>query len=475
MSINYAELEKIVYELKDFIIGSICKKITQYNRNALVLEFRKENKEKSLLIYIDAKNTFTGLTSYWYSAPKNPFHFTGAARKYLADSIVSDFYSEKNDRILHIVFNEYRIIAELLGKNGNIFLVDSANKILAVLHNRTGEKRMEKEGALYIAPSSCTQKEFSIRKEFSENDGKLLINKITDFYLKRLALEKLILEKNAVTMQINKKKQYLENLIDELQNTDESIYKETADTILENINNFKSIKDKLKLKPIEGKSASDNAQYFYDIYKKQIRKKTLLNEYIDSVKNKINNLEKKENTIAITIEKVEKDQLNAFRVLQTRESKSDESSLKTLKSKESIKGKSNINISEENSTLYNILKIDNGKKIVYGKSASGNNEILKKFGRGNFWWFHTRDYQGPFVILLNENLTQEDIKIASTFALHFSKGKNSGRASVIYTRCKYVKTIPKILGKVTYTQEKEYFAIDDPLLIKRIIEKNEEI
>ncbi|MEJ5273437.1 MAG: hypothetical protein WH035_04860, partial [Spirochaetota bacterium] len=168
------------------------------------------------------------------------------------------------------------------------------------------------------------------------------------------------------------------------------------------------------------------------------------------------NLTKKIEILNESKKKVESGELNPYKVL----SKDDENKEK----------KNSIKITKENGSLYDFVTLDNGKKLVWGKSSAGNNEILKKFGKGNFWWFHVRDYQGPFVIILDENISSEDIKVASTFALHFSKGKNAGKASVIYTRCKYVKTIPKILGKVIYSKEKEVIAVDDPNLIKKMLE-----
>jgi predicted ribosome quality control (RQC) complex YloA/Tae2 family protein len=460
MSINYAELEKIVSELKDFIIGSNCKKITQYSKNALTIEFRKQNKDLSIIIFIDPKNTFLGTGNFWHKAPKNPYHFTMVARKYLDGLTVKDFYSEKNDRILYFVFDNFKIIAELLGKNGNIFLINNENNILSVLHNRSGEKRIEKEGNKYIGLGSKTQKEFSIREEFNLNPQITFTEKITNFYLKKLSVEKIESEITLIRNELIKKNQYLESLVEELENVNPFSYKETADLILQNLNDINKIKEKLKIKYIENKTAVENAQYFYELYKKQLRKKEQLTQFINNFKSQIEELNKKIEILNENKKKVENNEINPYKIL----SKEDE-----------IKeGKLNQQIKKEKSSLYNIITLENGKKLVFGKSSIGNNEILKKFGKGNFWWFHVRDYQGPFIILLDENLTNDDIKIASTFAIHFSKGKNAGKSSVIYTRCKYVKPIPKILGKVTYSKEKEILAIDEPNLIKKLIESNQE-
>ncbi len=458
MSINYCELEKIVLDLKDFIIGSTIKKITQYNKNALIIEFRKQNKDLDLFLFIDSKYTFLGVCNFWGTAPKNPYHFTVVARKYLSNLVVIDFYSEKNDRILHIKFEQYQIIAELTGKNGNIFLVDKDNKILAVLRNRIGEKRIEKAGQRYIALGSKTQKEFTIREIFLKDPKIAFIKAVTDYYLKELATDKIVNQKKILENELKRKNQYLEKLNIEFDGIDENIYKQTADLIIENINNIDSVKDKLKLKLDEGKTASENAQYFYQLYKKQIRKKRQLQEFINSVKYKINRIINEISILKRTLLELENGQINAENILR--------SNFDFDKSKEEF---SKI----ESNPLYSIIKTENGKKIVIGKSAAGNNEILKKFGKGNFWWFHIRDFQGPFVILMDQNLTPQEIKICGALALHFSKAKNSGKASVIYTKCKYVKPIPKTIGNATYSKEREIIAFSDSNLIKKLFEINE--
>ncbi|MEJ5274047.1 MAG: NFACT family protein, partial [Spirochaetota bacterium] len=284
MSINYAELEKIVEELKDFVIGSICKKVTQYSKNSLTIELRKNNKDLSIIVFIDPKNTFIGIGNFWQAAPKNPYHLTMVARKYLNGLIIKDFFNEKNDRILYLVFDNFKIIAELLGKNGNIFLVDNEDRILSVLHNRVGEKRIEKEGQKYTPLGSKTQKEFSIRNFFQINPEISFCKKITDYYLKQICIDKLDKEIFNIRSEIVKKNQFLEKLKDDLENSDPLIYKETADMILQNINNIEQIKDNLKIRYIQNKSASENAQYFYDLYKKQLRKKEQLSQFIKTIK-----------------------------------------------------------------------------------------------------------------------------------------------------------------------------------------------
>ncbi len=462
MSINYSELEKIVSELRDFIIGCFIKNITQYTSNAITIEFRKQAREISLIFYIDPKNTFLGNCYFWDHAPKNPYHFTSVARKHLLGLLVQDFYSEKNDRILHIKFEDYEIIAEFLGKNGNIFLINSDNRILAVLHNRAGEKRVEQTGQTYISLGTKTQKEFSIREQFDLNDSKSLVAQITEYYLKNLAIERILQEKRRLENDIQKKTQLYEKLNEEYKDIDEKLYKETADLLIENINNIDSVADKIKLKIDKNKSISENAQYFYDLYKKQIRKKKQLNEYLSSLKITIDKLYNDIEDLNLKIKKTEIGEIDPIKILK----KEDENKLH--KNKEKTKSK------VENSSLYNILITENGKRIIYGKTSSGNNEILKKFGKGNFWWFHVRDFQGPFVILQDDNLTLDDIKIASTIAVHFSKGKNAGKVSVIYTRCKYVKTIPKAIGKVIYFNEKEILTEDNPQIIKKILIKTKD-
>jgi predicted ribosome quality control (RQC) complex YloA/Tae2 family protein len=97
-------------------------------------------------------------------------------------------------------------------------------------------------------------------------------------------------------------------------------------------------------------------------------------------------------------------------------------------------------------------------RIIVGRTASENDELLRRKVRGNDWWFHARDWPGAYVFVKappNKSLPLEVMLDAAMLAVHFSKGKGSGQGDVYYTRVKYLRRAKGAKkGTVLPTQEK---------------------
>lgn len=96
--------------------------------------------------------------------------------------------------------------------------------------------------------------------------------------------------------------------------------------------------------------------------------------------------------------------------------------------------------------------------ILVGRNAKENDELLRKWAKGNDWWLHTRDVPGGYVIIKNiagKTIPLETLLDAGNLAILFSKAKESGSADLYYTQVKYLKR-PKGAkrGLVLPTQEK---------------------
>ncbi len=80
-----------------------------------------------------------------------------------------------------------------------------------------------------------------------------------------------------------------------------------------------------------------------------------------------------------------------------------------------------------------------GHEIWVGKNDEGNDTLTMKLARGNDLFFHLEASPGSHVILRvegSEEPPQEALLDASELAVHFSKGRAAGRASVHIARCK---------------------------------------
>ena len=57
----------------------------------------------------------------------------------------------------------------------------------------------------------------------------------------------------------------------------------------------------------------------------------------------------------------------------------------------------------------------------------------------NDMWFHVKDMPGSHVVVHSEELNEYTIRLASTIAAYFSKGKHSSSVPVNYTQIKTLK------------------------------------
>ena len=94
-----------------------------------------------------------------------------------------------------------------------------------------------------------------------------------------------------------------------------------------------------------------------------------------------------------------------------------------------------------------------GKTILVGRNASGNDEVSTHVARGRDMWLHAKDWAGSHVLLRlerGEEPKQADLLDAAMLAAHFSKGARDTLIDVTYTRAKHVRK-PKgyPVGRVT--------------------------
>lgn len=99
-----------------------------------------------------------------------------------------------------------------------------------------------------------------------------------------------------------------------------------------------------------------------------------------------------------------------------------------------------------------------GFRLLVGRNARENDQLLRRGTRGNDWWLHTRDHPGGFVFIRNragKSIPLEVLLDAGNLAVFFSKARSAGKADLYYTQVKYLRRAkdgPQ--GLVLPTQEK---------------------
>ncbi len=116
-----------------------------------------------------------------------------------------------------------------------------------------------------------------------------------------------------------------------------------------------------------------------------------------------------------------------------------------------------------------------GFEILAGRNSRENDELLRRYTRGNDLWLHTRDYAGGYVFIKSKkdkSIPLEVLLDAANLAVHYSKAKAGGKASLYYTHVKYLRRVKDgRQGLVIPTCEKNLDITLDEDRVKSLLSK----
>ncbi len=113
---------------------------------------------------------------------------------------------------------------------------------------------------------------------------------------------------------------------------------------------------------------------------------------------------------------------------------------------------------KEKTKPFREILLPSGKTLLIGKNSMENEILSLKVANPWDLWFHTKEIPGSHVILRlekNEIPDEEDIETAASAAVFYSKGRESGKVKVDFTRAENLKKPPGTpTGFVIYKNEK---------------------
>jgi predicted ribosome quality control (RQC) complex YloA/Tae2 family protein len=113
-----------------------------------------------------------------------------------------------------------------------------------------------------------------------------------------------------------------------------------------------------------------------------------------------------------------------------------------------------------------------GFRILVGRTAAENDELLRRHVRGNDWWLHTRDVPGAYVFvktLPGKSVPLDTLLDAGNLAVFYSKARAAGRAELYYTQAKYLRRAKgENPGTVLPSHEKNLSVRLDPKRLDRL-------
>lgn len=132
MALDGLYLRALIKELKDTLINTRVDKITQPEKDEIILSFKINRKNVRLLLSANASYPRVNFIDYTKESPMKAPVFCMVLRKYLNTAVVKDIRQLNNDRVMMIDFESsdelgfnsiYTLMVEIMGRHSNITLV----------------------------------------------------------------------------------------------------------------------------------------------------------------------------------------------------------------------------------------------------------------------------------------------------------------------------------------------------------------
>ena len=499
---------KFFYEENaDFFNSGVIQKIQMPTRYEILFYIRNNGENRKLYININPKYPhlcfIKDKEDYSIKIPKTPPMFCMQLRKYLEGAKIIKACLIPYDRILEFHFStvdefgiNYSICLsiELMGRYSNVILYNKkTGLIIGSAHNVSADKSQEREiygGIKYIYPKKQEKSDilktslaaFLEKKEdipnnfyyfskpyfeflnlYAKNDEKLFAvlqnavfekDKIKAFWgtdnknfneiifsnFSKIVNDDLMKGlKNKLSKIIKNKIKGFDKIINEMPDISKfERYKKSGDLIFQYIYliekgakkvNFEGFEIKLD----ENLTAAENAQKYYKLYSKLKAAKE-----VQEKRSKEAEIQKK----------------HYEEVLFSVENASNLATLSEIEEELTIKQNEKTEKPKIEAVEYK------GFEILIGKNNKQNDFIIRKLSQSEDIWLHAYNCPSSHCLIKTQNgrktPSEEIVFYAAKLVKENSPLKNSKKASIIYTKRKYIKRPPETpLGYVTYEFEKE--------------------
>lgn len=464
MSLNCNEINVILDELD--LEGSFIQDIVQPGFDSLALFTYKNSTPKTVFICVAQKSCRINETRKKITKNEKPLRFMEFLKSKIRGAKIISCRQLGFERVIKMELThggeQFILYVRLWSNAGNVILCNSENVVLDSMFRRpnkdeiTGgtfsvpELKNEKNGAdfpvrdfselqeEYESSSGAAYKKFS---ELSFNEKvELFYSEHADSLSRSALLEK---AEKWFTEHLTKLESALEKLEQKKTEFSRSAQKKhQGDLIMSNASSIKPGARFLECVDYETggtvqiridpeKNAFENAQAYYELYKKESSGLSQLEQDIELTKDKIARLQKEYAAI--------QNESNPVKIEQMLR--------KDIKPKQ-----------QEKKTIPGLSFVVSGWHILVGRDANENDELLRRHVRGSDMWFHTRDCPGGYVFVKyrsGKTIPLEIMIDAGNLAVYYSKARKNGQADLYYTQVKFLrraKNGPK--GLVLPTQEK---------------------
>ncbi len=435
MSLNFREIDLILNELD--LPGSRIDKIHQPDRFSLFLETYSARRKQYILICLEQGAVRINRIHDKPVFPDFPFRFTQLLRSRIKGGKIISAHQPSGERMIQIQIL-YRgeinnLWIRLWSGNPNMILTDSTDKIIDVFFRRP--KKKENAGELFKPDFSLIKGSLKSQKTIRDYNGSDDFNSFIELHYSESHDNRTLEKKRELLLKnISKKEIKIQSHLQKLNTRKHRFsqwneFKELGELISSNLyrvkKSMKSIEVEdyfndgyariIELQP--ELTPRQNCDRYFDTYKKYKQGLSLTLDEISLQEKQLKDLQEKSIIISTCQDPLELEQFDP------------PSPSKADKKKKPKTG---------------LLFRSNGFNILVGRNSKENDQLLRKYVRGNDLWLHVRDYSGGYIFIKtikSKTIPLETLLDAANLALLYSAKKYKDKADIHYTAVKNLRRV----------------------------------
>jgi predicted ribosome quality control (RQC) complex YloA/Tae2 family protein len=483
VSLNAAEIEAVVAELAP-LAGSRLEAVRAHAERALALELLGRAGPVRLLLSAEPDLTRLHASEGRRPGPGEPSPFAQRVRAELVGARLAGLEALPGDRVVALRFEgargEARLVAELTGRHGNLFLVGGDGIIRATAGRNLSERRRLLPGEPYVAPAPPPSPgEGEIRFAPVAGERFPLSAAVERAYAPREAERDLADARRRLREPVRaaalRAARALANLAEEAARVPAAeADRRAADLLKANLRLVRrgmrevTVTEWTEEGPREVAVALDPALSPQENVARHYRRYRRIADSAARVAARAAEVKGREAALRALLARVDAAALDELPRLE-KEARRLGAGPRRPPPPPRRKG--------EPAPTYRTFRSVAGTAVLVGKGAAENDALTRRVARGNDLWLHARGLAGAHVVVRLERgraPDQETLLDAAHLAVHFSDARGAPQADVAYTRAKHVRK-PKgaAPGAVVYSQEKVILLRVDPARIERLLSEEE--
>jgi predicted ribosome quality control (RQC) complex YloA/Tae2 family protein len=465
-TLNWKEIDRVLSELP--LAGCLIQEVSQPTHDRFVLGLFRAGGQLSVLVCLSQRNPRLHALTEKLSNPAKPFRFAAFLRARLKGGRIESAAQVGRERLVKLCVRKADELAvlwiRLWGSAANAIVTDGTGRILDAFYRRP--KRGEISGGRFPPAEEPPPRPGGAEREYAvrELPGPGSFNQRIELHFKEMessadGARGLAEAEAALTMRESKvlaNVEKLEKRLSDYENLER--YRQLGDLLTSSLHAVKRGEGWVRVEdyfnantPVDIElrvelTPAQNAEAYYERYRKARDGLAKVREELEHLRGMLSRIER-ERALLSSAGALPA----AARPPRRRSSAADQAP--------------------------GLLFESPPYRIMVGRSSAENDELLRRWVRGNDWWFHARDYPGAYVFVktpAGKSLPLDTMLDAGNLAVHFSKGKGSGGGDVYYTRVKYLRRVKGgKRGLVIPTQEKNLSIRLDPARLARLKGTNE--